>query len=258
MEKRGILLFLAIILLLSIVSAQTYYPAGHAITIQLNSDGTDKVDEKYYLYFPQESDKVDFRNKSLELGTSLDDWKTFDPIFEASFDPNTLNKKISYTEGDQSFLQISYDLSEPLMAKGKEATMMKEYNLKVNFFNNFYQAGLWIFPENTSINIELPPGAEIKDAIEPQANTSTNGSRKVITWQGYKQTNKISLNYILWKKIDPVVDLNGINNFLFKTQEGIILIIVTIGIFLVIIIKRKKISSAIENFVEMNSIIKEE
>jgi hypothetical protein len=258
MIKQKILLFLAILLLIGFTNALTYYPAGHSITVQINTDGVDQVEEKYYVYFPQEKDKVDFREKSLELGTSLDDWKQFDPLFKPSFDPNALNKKITYTEGEQSFLQLSYDLSEPLMAKGKEATMMTEYTLKVNLFNNFYQAGLWIIPESTSISIELPPGAEVNDTIEPQSTTYLSGSRKVVNWQGYKQTNKLTLNYIVWKKIDPVVDLNGINTFLFKTQEGIILLLITAIILIAIVVKRKKIASKIEAFVEMNSIIKEE
>ena len=144
------------------------------------------------------------------------------------------------------------------MAKGKEATMMIEYNLKVNFFNNFYTAGQWTIPESTTISVELPPGAEIRDTVVPQATITTNGSRKIVNWQGYKRGNELTLNYILWKKITPVVDINAITSFLFKTQEGLILIVISIIVLIVIIMQRKKITHAIEEFVEKNSIIQEE
>ncbi|MFA5931273.1 MAG: hypothetical protein WC821_03095 [archaeon] len=253
-----VLILLLIAIFLTNVSAATYPISNHTIQIQINSEGTDKVVEKYFIFFVDEKTKIAFRNKSLELGTNLDAWKNFDASFVPTLDPNALNKKIAYVEGVDSYLQISYDLSEQLMAKGKEATMMTEYNLKVNFFNSFYTAGQWTIPENTTVSVELPPGAEIRETVVPQATITTNGSRKIVNWQGYKRGNELTLNYILWKKITPVVDINAITSFLFKTQEGLILILISIIILIVIIMQRKKITHAIEEFVEKNSIIQEE
>ena len=70
--------------------------------------------------------------------------------------------------------------------------------------------------------------------------------------------NRLTLNYVLWKKIDPVIDINAITNFLLKTQEGIILSLIIVLVLIAIIWQRKKISHALEEFVEKNSIIQEE
>lgn len=248
----------AFLIMASAASAIEYSVAQHTISVQINLEENDTVVEKFIINFPSETDKIDFRNKSISLGTRLDAWQGFDGRFQPSLGENTANKKIAYTEGEPNYLQISYTLNEPLMAKGKEATMLTEYSLKVNYFNSFYQSGLWIIPEQTAISIELPPGAEIKDTIVPDATTYSNGTRKVVSWQGYKSANKLALNFVVWKKIEPVVDLNEFTNFLFKTQTGWILIIAVIVIIAIIAWKRKEIGEKIDTFVENHSAIKEE
>jgi hypothetical protein len=239
-------------------NAIVYSVASHSISVQIATEGNDTVVEKFFINFPNEGEKIAFREKGLLLGTNIEGWKEFNPSFTPSLGQNTLNKKISYTEGEQNYLQLSYDLSDPLMAKGKETSMVTEYVIKVNYFNSFYQSGLWIIPDNTSINIELPPGAEIKETAEPQASISSAGSRKVVVWQGYKNGNRLSLSYILWKKIDPVIDLNEMTSFLFKTQIGMVIVAAIIIALGIIIANRKRIKEMIEGFVENNSLIQEE
>ncbi|MFA6064702.1 MAG: hypothetical protein WCW44_06490 [archaeon] len=258
MQKQILTLLALILLFICFVHALDYKPTTHSITIQISTEGNDKVIEKYYISFPTDADKLAFREKSVELGTSLDAWKQFNSNFSPSLGENTLNKKISYNEGEQNYLQISYDLSEPLMAKLKESTMATEYTIKVNYFDSFYHSGQWIIPEKTSISIELPPGAEIRSSTGFQTTTSKNVSRQVITWNGYQTTNELVMSYIVWKTMDPVIDLNAITNFLFKTQEGIILLLISAIIIIVLVMNRKKIYDSIEGFVEANSTIKEE
>jgi len=254
---KKLLIFALLLVMLTSVNALDYSVYKHTITIIIG-DTTDSAVEKFYISFPSEAEKIAFREKSLELGTNLEEWSKINSAFVPNLGQNTSKKKIGYTEGEQNYLQISYDLTETLMAKGKEATMVTEYTMKVSYFNLFYQAGLWIIPDNTEINIELPPGAEIRDIIEPQANVTRNVARQVVSWQGYKSGSKLSLNYILWKKIDPVFDLNGMLNFITKTTEGNIIGALIILIIIGIIWQRKKISRAIEEFVETNSLIQEE
>ncbi|MEI7943020.1 MAG: hypothetical protein WCH76_07675, partial [Candidatus Riflemargulisbacteria bacterium] len=177
--KKGLLITLIlgiVVLFIGNAYALDYQITQHTINVQISVEGKDTVIEKFFINFPNDAEKISFRENSLQLGTSIDEWKKLNPLFVSSLGDNTQNKKIAYNEGVQSYLQISYDLSEPLMAKGKEATMITEYSLKVNYFNSFYQAGLWIIPENTSISIEIPAGAEIKGTIEPDATTSKNGA----------------------------------------------------------------------------------
>ncbi len=261
---------LAIIALLFITtcafSAEINYSlTTHSINIQigtenkdLNEPAKDTVIERYYIYFASNADKVAFREKSIELGTSIEEWKKFNPKFVSSLGDNTINKKIAYNEGEDSFLQISYTLPDQLMAKGKEASMMTEYTLKVNYFNAFYQSGMWIIPEGTRIVIELPPGAELRETVEPQAEILTNATRKNVVWNGYKSTNKLFLAFVMWKQITPVVDFGYITNFLTKTEAGWAIIIGINAILAVLVWKRKIISSGIEGFVEKHSMIKEE
>ncbi len=258
MQKQIILVLIAMLLITCTGYALDYKPTSHTITIQISTEGNDKVIEKYFISFPTDADKIAFREKSLELGTSLDAWKGLNTSFSPSLGENTLNKKISYNEGEQNYLQISYDLSDPLMAKLKDSTMATEYTIKVNYFDSFYHSGQWIIPENTTISVELPPGAEIKSSTGFQTNTTKNISRQVINWNGYQTTNELVMSYIVWKKMDPVIDLNAITNFLFKTQEGIILLLISAIVIIALVMNRKKIYSAIEDFVEANSTIKEE
>ena len=260
MNLTKILIFGILLLLLAgFVNSIEYTITERTLNIQItNDEGQDKIEERFYISFPNETEKIGFRKRSLQLGTSLDNWKEFNQAFTPSIVENTLNKQISYNEGEPNYLLLSYNLSESFMAKGKETSMLTEYVLKVNYFNSFYQAGLWIIPDNTRIDIELPPGAEVRDAIEPEAITTTQGTRKIIHWQGYKSANKLSLSYVLWKKIDPLVDLNAFTSFLFRTQTGQIILIVIILLIALIFWKRNRIVEEIETFVEKNSLIKEE
>jgi hypothetical protein len=257
MQKTRIILILFILAILA-QPILAYQLTSHSITIQINPDATDTVIEKYFIDFNSPQEKTDFREKSSSLGTLLEEWKKINPVFTPSLGEKAANKKVTYNEDPISYLQISYDLTESLMAKLKESTMMTEYTLKAPYFDSFYQAGNWVIPENTTISVELPPGAEIKDTVKPQADLTASGQRKVVNWQGYKSGTELALNYILWKKIEAVIDLNAISTFLFKTQEGLVLLALAIIILGVIVWKRKKISTIIEDFVEKNSEIHEE
>jgi hypothetical protein len=258
-NMKKIMTALAGLILLSVlVNGLSFDVTRKTMAVQIATEGKDNVTEKFYLYFPNETEKVAFREKSLELGTNLDAWKQLNPEFIPNIQENTLNKRIAYTEGEESILQIDYELAEPLMNKTKETTTMEEYEIKVNYFNSFYNTGQWIIPENTTVSIELPPGAEIKGTIEPEATTSTTGNRKTITWQGYKSKNELRLSYTQWKKSEPLIDLNKMRTYLFETTEGITITAIITIIVLAIIWQRKKITNTIENFVEENSTIKEE
>lgn len=261
MTKKLLFAFfaLAVLMLAAPCFAQDYSVSLHTINAEVATDGSASVIEKFFISFPTEQDKSEFRQKSEDLGLDRDAWTEFNAMFMPTLGTsNIANGKILYNEAGQSYLEISYDLTDPLMAQGKETTLMTEYNIKAPFLNSFYQAGFWVIPDNTSLTIELPPGAEVKDTVEPQANITTSGPRKLVTWDGYKSSNKLALSYVLWKKMNPVIDLSSITNFLFKTQEGIGLIAIVAIILAIIAVKRKKITGRIEEFVENNSIIEEE
>lgn len=261
MKHRNVLIALILLVTLSTAMAASEYTISkQIITMEISPDGSAQIIERFYLIFPNDTSKVNFRNISKTTGSDFEKWAKFDPKFAPSIGSETVvNGKIAYNEIEgYSYLEISYELQEPLMAKGKETAMVAEYSIKANYFNNFYQSGIWIIPDNTTLILQLPPGAEIKDTIEPPSEITTVGSRKIITWEGYKSANRLTVNYILWKKVAPVIDISSIVTLLFKTTQGQILILLVAILIMIVIWKKKLINDTIEKFVEENSKIEEE
>jgi hypothetical protein len=259
MKKQFLLLVCLFVLLFStFVSAQNYGIWLHTIDIELNSSGEAQISEKFHLFFPTDEDKLDFRTVSTRFGSNIREWEKFNPRFTPTIgNNNTVNGKISYSDGEANYLELNYGLLDSIMAQGKETSLITEYSVKANYFNKLYESGLWVIPDNTQINITFPPGAEIKDTIAPSALASVDGSRRVITWNGYKSANQLSVKYILWKKISPIVDLEEFSNYLFRTSEGLTVLFVILILILIVVWQRKKIGGKIESFVENNTILEE-
>jgi hypothetical protein len=257
--KLGLVLF-SLLIMSSAVCAQSvsYTVWSHTIDITLDDEGNAKITEIFSLLFPTEQDKIDFRNMSKEFGTNLNRWEEFDTRFTNTIGKSSgIKKQIAYNEGTNTYLELKYELNEPLMAKGKETSFRKQYIVKANFFDSLYQSGLWVIPDGTVLSVLLPPGADIEEQIEPESQIINDFSRKKIIWEGYKSGNKFSLTYVLWKKIPPIVDLNKTISFLFRTPEGLAVLAI-IGLSIVgILWKRKKITKSIEGFVEDNTIFDE-
>jgi hypothetical protein len=227
------------------------------ITLQVDASGYGSVVERFYLSFNSGDDRTAFREKSASLGTDTVAWATFNPEFSLKIGANNqYNGRIFYSEADIPYLEISYDISDPVFVKTKESSISDEYELKANYFSNFFSSGLWIIPDNTTISFDLPPTAEVKQPISPDATTVFVGTKKLIVWDGYKSSNKISLNFVVLKKIS--IDLTSFSAFLFNNQIGNIVLGIIILFLAVAIIFHKKIVEMIESFVESNSKINEE
>jgi len=259
--KRSFLVLIILLLLgINTLAADNYGIWLHNIDVDVSANGDAEVSEKYYLFFDDEAAQLDFREIREKFGSDFTLWEEFNPKFKSTIGgAKVVNKKINYSEGDETFLQITYNLSDSLMAEGKDTSLISEYSIKANYLNNLYESGLWVIPENTRVSIILPAGAEIRDSVKPQATIldyPTN--RKQILWEGYKSSNELSLKYFIWKKIDPLFDLNKVSNFIFRTQTGLILLGFLIILTGIIIWKRKIIADKIEDFVEANTILKEE
>ncbi|MBT4870753.1 MAG: hypothetical protein HON47_04215 [Candidatus Diapherotrites archaeon] len=255
---KKIILVILLLLIVSFGFAQTHRITSHTVNIQVNDSGLAQITERFYLYFPTEQDKIEFRNISTDLGYDLVNWENFDPKFTTTVGSNNLtNGTLSYNEGESNFLEIKYELLDALMEKGQETNMVVEYSMKASYFNKLFEPPFWVIPDNTDITIELPPGASIKGTVEPEAKITNSGTKPLITWKGYKSGAQLNVDYVLWKKADPVVDINAISNFLFKTTEGIITIVVGLLILLILLWKRKRIINKIERFVENHTIIEE-
>ncbi|MDD3159471.1 MAG: hypothetical protein PHQ98_00710 [Candidatus ainarchaeum sp.] len=256
--RKLILLFLFFVFVSAVYSASLSQPAysiyQHDIEIDIDIDGNSVVVEKFYLSFQNENDKLNFRKKSDELGTDFQNWIEFNPVFTYSIGNKDLVEKtiVEYSDGVQNYIKLTYALTEQIVFESKESTFMKELVLKTKYFDYFYD-GSWVIPDNTMVAIILPAGAEVGENIEPSADISSVGQRKKIIWNGYKTSNKLSLSYVTWKKITPVIDLTELINFLTGTTTGIIIIFVSSVVLAIILIKRKLIINVIEDFVEDNS-----
>ncbi|MBT4191726.1 MAG: hypothetical protein HOE11_00300 [Candidatus Diapherotrites archaeon] len=261
MKKQFLLsiFLISLLFLTSFASAQNYSVWLHTVDIEINSIGDAQISEKFHLFFPTDEDKLHFRNLSARFGSDIKDWQAFNPNFVPTIgSTNIINGKIAYSEDEANYLELSYGLTDSIMAKGKENSLVAEYNIKANYFNSLYESGLWVIPDNTQINIILPPGAEVKDSIEPSALISRIGQQNIITWNGYKSANQLNVKYVLLRKISPLVDLNDFTNFLFRTNEGLTIILIILVIIAIVSWKRKTIAGKIESFVENNTIIEEE
>lgn len=261
--KKVILLLILLIFITNPFNAQELEEYGvwlHRIDIDVDSEGRAEISEKFHISFNNDLARIEFRQLNSIFGTDLTKWEEFNPQFKSNIGgERAVNKRVNYSEGDDSYLEINYSLSEPLMARGKETALIKEYSIKANYLNSLYDMGLWVIPEDTRVSIILPAGAEIKDPLRPQGRIQNYGSnRRIVTWEGYISSNELNFQYYNWKKIDPIIDLNRVNQFLFRTPEGLMIIATIILIIGIIILKRKRIAEKIENFVEANTILKED
>ena len=255
---KKIILLLILLLMIGFCFAQTHRITFHTVNIEVDSEGFAQITERFYLDFPSTQDKIDFRENSTELGYDLSNWTNFDEIFTNTIGSSNLtNGIISYNEGESNFLEIKYELLDSLMEKVQETNMVVEFSMKASYFNKLFEPPFWVIPDSTEIILELPPGASVKGTVEPKATITPSGTKQFVVWKGYKSGGELTVNYVLWKKADPVVDINALSNFLFKTSEGIITIVVGFIILLILLWKRKKIINKIENFVENNTVLEE-
>jgi hypothetical protein len=226
------------------------------VEVDVGLDNHAQIIEKFYIFFPNDDEKLKFRDESLIAGADQSLWSKFDSKFIPSIGPNSIKEIIvSYNEGSEvnpTFVSLSYFLTEPLFYSLKETTFMKEFVLSTKFFtSSFYKQSL-IIPDRTTISIILPPGADLGEDIEPIFE-EIGGQRKKISWKGHLTSKELKFSYLSWKRIDIMIDLNTILNFLFSSIEGQIISLFSIILIIVIIFKRKSISSSIESFVENNS-----
>jgi len=259
MQIRKMFIVIFLLLTTSLVLADGYGVWLHTIDIGVENTGDAQISEKFHLFFDTENDRINFREKSIELGSDLRLWENFDLIFTPTIGLNNIvNGTITYSEGEDNYLEISYNLADELMAKGKETNLVEEYSIKANYLSALYDSGLWIIPDNTRVTIELPPGADLKDDVSPDAELGMNATKRTITWTGYKSANQLNVKYVLWKKINPLIDINQFVNFLFRTGEGAMIIVVFLIIIGGIIFKRKYFANKIETFVENNTVFEED
>jgi hypothetical protein len=252
-----IILFLTIfVMLFSSAHAVNYSVYLHEINITVLDDGRADVVERFNLFFPNDKEKVAFRELSTQYGSDIDKWSGLNEIFQPNIgNQNLINKQISYNEFDATYLELRYSLVDSLMASGKENPNNTEYSLKATFLDNFFQTNVWVIPENTEISFILPARAEVSGVVEPEAQIISNGTNTIVKWTGYKSANRLTLKYLAWNA--PNIDMDKIIRDIFYTFEGQVLVTALAIIIVIVFIERRKISAIIEDYVAENSKLSE-
>ncbi len=250
MLKRVVLIGLALLLLSVNASSQVYDIGLHTIEITLDEEGNAQINERFFLDFFDERQLLLFRDKVKEIGVSVEGWEAYDARMRPHIgqESDITASKVSFVENESDYLEITYSLTSPFMEKKSETSRVKEYAVKPKFFNNFLSGSLWVIPEDTTITINLPVGAELQQPIEPDA--IVEGNR--VTWSGYKNSNKLNLNYRIFKQIASF-DFSQLLQQLMQSNQFWIVIVVAIAIGALLFWNRRKISGKIENYIVEHS-----
>ncbi len=255
MLKGHLLIAFAVLFFLANCSAQFYQLTNHVIEINVDSQGNAQVGERFFLLFQNQQQVFDFRQKASEIGVSLDGWKAYDQRLHPYIggEQEIVVSKVAFVENEATYLEITYALKTPLMQKKSETSRVIEYTIKPRAFDQFLSGSSWIIPENTAITINLPPGAELQQPIEPEA-AATNNS---LTWNGYKNSNQLTVDYKLFKQIASF-DFGEALQQLMQSNLFWVVVVIICAVSFALFWKRKPIAARIENYVIEHSDLGEE
>lgn len=242
-----------VLLLLAITTtaqAQRYDIVQHTIVIDVDEKGTAGITERFYLLFPRDIYLENFKQESQTNGVSLSAWKQFDSRLHPFIGEETdiVSAQLAFIENQDKYLELTYKLKTPIMHVTSDTTRRTDYRLKENFFRQFFVGSLIIIPDNTSIQIKLPPQAEIQGTIKPDAAIEQN----TIILNGYKSSNVIEIQYRVWKQIASF-DLQQIMQGLLKSELTVFLGTTAFALLIFVYIKRKTIAQKIEDYIVEHS-----
>lgn len=260
-KMKYALVILCLLLIASSCYALTYQITLHSIDVRVDADGKASIVEKFYLDFPHQYYKNEFREKSSELGTNLEAWREFDPNIKLSLgsveEIEAYSGKISFIENESNYLELSYDLREEIMKNIEETSRLIEYDLKIKFLNSFLERPFYLIPEKTVITFLLPREATLKaENITPSAEISEGENYKSVSWEGMKKTTNLQLKYTYWKQLSPILSISKIvKGFIeeSKKETQAIITVILVALFAVVYFKREKINKKITSYIIKNT-----
>jgi len=225
---------------------------SHSIDIDVDSAGNAQVVERFFLFFQNEQQLVDFRQTVNEVGVSLSGWKSYDPRIYPHIgqEQDVEVQGISFIENPNAidFLEISYGLNSPIMEKKGETSRVVSYSVKPKFFAEFSDGALWVIPEGTTITVRLPKGVRIEGEIKPDAVVTGSD----VTWTGYVSGNELNIDYGFFKEIASF-DLREAVQQLLQSDIFWFLVAFVAVFFLLLFAKRKSIGDRVENYLVAHS-----
>lgn len=259
---KKIAVMVALLLIAGNALAADYRVKLHAIDATIDDEGFASIKERFYLDFFNSPDFLEtFRKKSSELGTNLSDWQAFDSRFKVSVgsleEIRPGSGSIAFVENTESYLELTYLLSEPIMKKNAETSRSIEFELKRTSLKEFTRPPFYIIPEGTVMTFVLPAQTTVsKEDVSPEAEISVRQDGSFVTWTGLKTSTDLKLKYFYWKQIAPRLSLGvalkefveGNNRFF----QALILLIIALAIAAVYFYK-KPIEKKVTEFIIKNS-----
>ncbi len=251
MKKVFFILF--ILVLAGVSSANILHISENHIYIDIKENGATSIKERYYLYFPTEENRNQVLKLNEDLGVELSKWNKENEMIKTHLGP-AKNAKVIFVEDKENnlaYLELKYELKEPIVIKKNETTRNKTFYLNKKYFEGFKVGTVWVIPDNMAISIILPINATIKSKVQPQAEILMNGKRQEVLWKGYISTTELYLEYSVLKKIN--IDISQIVENYRKSKYFIPSLAVLAVLIIIGVIKRKDIEKKIEDFIIENS-----
>ncbi|MDO8427696.1 MAG: hypothetical protein Q7S92_00615 [Candidatus Diapherotrites archaeon] len=253
---------LAFLILLHSVTAISYEIGWHNIELAINADGTGKITEKFYINFDTPADLNEFKQITSKFGIDIaNQWKAFNPKLQPNIgkfsDITPGSGKIALIEVEDSYLELSYELKEPLFEKIEETSRSTVFELKKPFFNSFLSKPFYVIPAKTAISFILPEQTTVTaNNVLPKGEIQTQNNKTVVIWTGEKTTTDLAIKFTYWKQIAPNLSLAiVIKEFLENTPKELLILLIIIFVLAVsfFYLKRKEYGKKVSDYIVKHS-----
>lgn len=239
--------FAALAILLFAVQVSALEVSQYAITVHIDKGGYAAFEEKYYLKFANKFEHDQFTADAAKKGSSLDFWAVDYNFFYPHFGRGDLKKSYVSFDSGLGILTLSYELRDPFATVISDEPRATLWEIPDRELFEFSQGSLIVVPKGTSIEINLPPNAEvIAGQISPDVKVAGN----VITLTGEISTNFINLRYKIPKPpITAGTDYaQAVMGFLSVPGNALVLLPI-VAALAAIIFFRRQISGRIEDYI---------
>ncbi|MCR4368940.1 MAG: hypothetical protein NUV67_03475 [archaeon] len=215
------------------------------ILVSIDQSGNAGITETYIIQFTSPFEEREFQDKAIENSSSVSAWMADYEFFTPHFALDTTrirNSSISYAP-EFKRLVFEYTLKDSFARLTANEQRANFFIIDDRQLGSFIESGSVIVPENITLRIRFPPGAEIDQQRLPEKAVVSNNE---ILLSGI-QSNNIRITYMVPKPIVPTTDLvEGISNlYLFMAPVAILLIVGYI--------KRDEIEEKVEDYLVKHS-----
>ncbi|HIP74330.1 MAG TPA: hypothetical protein EYH14_01630 [Euryarchaeota archaeon] len=223
-------------------------PSSTTVTVVVGPDGVANVREDYVFFFKDANEFNAFKSLAGLLGNSFQLWiaNVEGVDFHVGRDYRDLSDiSLYWGEIGPNAAKLTVRYSVRAAVPSKETPTEVIY--VINAFRIPRQSGAYVIPQGMSIVLVLPQQAKIL-SYEPEVEESRRG-KNMIMWEGPITTNKIYVRYSLPK---PAL-APSLFELLLNTSYSVYISIFFVALAVVLFLKRDRIRSFIQGYVEENS-----